>query len=52
MFKSRISRRIEYDFQKSCVTGPWDPKDSVSEKKYFKKFHACVPLKNILALKL
>jgi len=34
--------RIEYDFQKSRVTGPWDHKDSVSE--YFKKFHACVPL--------
>ncbi len=36
--------RIEYDFQKSRVTGSWDHKDSVSAKKYFKKFHACVPL--------
>ncbi len=25
--------RIECDFQKSCVTGPWDHKDSVSAKK-------------------
>ncbi len=25
--------RIKYDFQKSCVTGPWDHKDSVSAKK-------------------
>jgi hypothetical protein len=32
--------RIEYDFQKSRVTGPWDHKVSVSAKK----FHACVPL--------
>ncbi len=36
--------RIEYDFRKSLVTGPWDHKDSVSAKKYIKKFHACVPL--------
>jgi hypothetical protein len=36
--------RIEYDFQKSRVTGPWDHKDSVSAKKAIKKFHACVPL--------
>ncbi len=39
--------RIEYDFQKSCVTGPWDHKDLVSAKKFKKKFHACVPLKRI-----
>ncbi len=38
--------RIEYDFQKSCVTGPWDYKGSVSAKKVLKKFHACVPLNN------
>jgi hypothetical protein len=36
--------RIEYDFQKSRVTGSWDHKDSVSAKKVFKKIHACVPL--------
>jgi hypothetical protein len=30
--------RIEYDFQKSRVTGPWDHKDSVSAKKYTKNF--------------
>ncbi len=28
--------RIEYDFQKSHVTGPWDHKDSVSAKKCLK----------------
>jgi hypothetical protein len=36
--------RIEYDFQKSRVTGHWDHKDSVSAKKVKKIFHACVPL--------
>jgi hypothetical protein len=36
--------RIEYDFQKSRVTGPWDHMVSVSAKKVKKKFHACVPL--------
>jgi hypothetical protein len=37
--------RIEYDFQKSRVTDPWDHKVSVSAKKVKKKkFHACVPL--------
>jgi hypothetical protein len=36
--------QIEYHFQKSCVTGPWDHKVSVSAKKSKKKFHACVPL--------
>ena len=36
--------RIEYDFQKSRVTGPWDHKVLVSAKKGKKKFHACVPL--------
>jgi hypothetical protein len=36
--------RIEYDFQKSRVTGPWDHERSVSAKKVKKKFHACVPL--------
>ncbi len=36
--------RIEYDFQKSRVTGPWDHKDSVSAKMSTKKIPACVPL--------
>jgi hypothetical protein len=36
--------RIEYDFQKSRVTGPRDHEDSVSAKKPKKTFHACVPL--------
>jgi hypothetical protein len=41
--------RIEYDFQKSCVTGPWDHKNSVSAKKVKKKqFHACAPLRKHL----
>ncbi len=35
--------RIEYDFQKSLVTGPWDHMVFVSAKKV-KKCHACVPL--------
>jgi hypothetical protein len=39
--------RIEYDFQKSCVTGPWDHKVSVSTNKSTNKFHACVPLKGL-----
>jgi hypothetical protein len=29
--------RIEYDFQKSCVAGPWDHKVSVSAKNVSKK---------------
>jgi hypothetical protein len=37
---------MEYDFEKSHVTGPWDHKVSVSAKKVKKKFHACVPLKH------
>jgi hypothetical protein len=36
--------RIEYDFQKSRVTGSWDHKVSVSAKKFKKIFHTCVPL--------
>jgi hypothetical protein len=36
--------RIDYNFQKSRVTGLWDQKDSVSAKKVFKKIHDCVPL--------
>jgi hypothetical protein len=37
--------RIEYDFKKSRVTGPWDHMVSVSAKKVKKKKnHACVPL--------
>jgi hypothetical protein len=42
--------RIEYDFQKSRVTGPWDHMVSVSAKKVYKKFHACVPLTSRLSL--
>jgi hypothetical protein len=38
---------IEYDFQKSRVTGPWDHMVSVSAKKV-KKIHACVPLSNLI----
>jgi hypothetical protein len=38
--------RIEYDFQKSRVTGPWDLMVSFSAKKVYKKFHDCVPLNN------
>jgi hypothetical protein len=30
--------RIQYDLQKSCVTGPWDHKVSVSAKKVLKHF--------------
>jgi hypothetical protein len=37
--------KIEFDFQKSRVTGPWDHKVSVSAKKVKTKFHACLPLK-------
>jgi hypothetical protein len=36
--------RIDYDFQKSRVTGSSDHMVSVSAKKFKKKFHACVPL--------
>ncbi len=42
MFKSRIPQPIEYVVQKSRVTGPWDPKDSVSAKKCLKNFQPCV----------
>jgi hypothetical protein len=41
--------RIEYDFQKSRVTGSWDHKDSVSAKKVFKK-NSCLCTFNILVL--
>jgi hypothetical protein len=37
MFKHEYLGRIEYDFQKSRVTGPWDYKVSVSAKKVKKK---------------
>ncbi len=36
--------RIEDDFQKSRVTGPWDHKVRFLQKKSKQKFHACVPL--------
>ncbi len=42
--KVKYLGRIEYDCQKSCVSGPWDHKVSASPKKGKKKFHACVPL--------
>jgi hypothetical protein len=35
--KAEYLGRIEYDFQKSRVTGPWDHMVSVSAKKVFKK---------------
>jgi hypothetical protein len=41
--------RIEYDFQKSCVTGPWNHMVSVSAKNSKQKFHACVPFKGTVA---
>ena len=37
MFKVEYLSRIEYEFQKSRVTGPWDHKDSVSAEKVKKK---------------
>ncbi len=37
--------RIEYDFQKSRVTGPWDHKDSVSAKKVKKKISSLCTFK-------
>jgi hypothetical protein len=40
--------RIEYDFQKSCVTGRWDHMVLVSAKKVKKKIQACVPLRRVL----
>ncbi len=43
--KVKYLGRIEYKFQKSRVTGPWDHEVSVSAKKVKKKFHACVPLR-------
>jgi hypothetical protein len=38
--------RIEYDFQKFRVTGPWDHKDLVSAKKINKKI-SCLCTFNI-----
>ncbi len=43
--KVEYLRRIEYGFQKSRVTGPWDHMVSVSAKKEEKKLYACVPLR-------
>ncbi len=37
-FKVEYLGRIEYDFQKTRVTGPWDHKVSISAKKVKKKF--------------
>jgi hypothetical protein len=36
MYKSQYVGQIEYDFQKSHITGSWDHKVSVSAKKYKK----------------
>jgi hypothetical protein len=47
MFKVEYLGRIEYDFQKSGVTGPWDHKDSVSAKKVFKKISCLFTFKGI-----
>jgi hypothetical protein len=30
--ESEYLGQIDYDFQKSCVTGPWEHKDSLSDK--------------------
>ncbi len=48
--KVKYLSRIEYDFQKSCVTGPGDHMVLVSAKKVKKKIHACVPLKAMLLM--
>jgi hypothetical protein len=37
MFKEKYLGRINYDYQKSRVTGPLVHKDLVSEKKYLTK---------------
>jgi hypothetical protein len=42
--------RIEYDFQKSRVTGPWDHKLSVSAKKVKKKFSCLCTFNKIFLL--
>ncbi len=39
--------RIEYDYQKTHVTGPWNHKDSVSAKTVFKKISFLCTFKNI-----
>ena len=49
--KGEYLGRIEYDFQKSRVTGPWDHMVSVSAKKVKKKIHSCVPLSIGLAIR-
>jgi hypothetical protein len=38
-------RGIEFDYQKSGVTGPWDHKDSVSAKKSKKKISCLCALR-------
>jgi hypothetical protein len=43
--------RIEYEFKKSRVTGPWDHKDSVSAKKVFKKI-SCLCTFNITKIRI
>jgi hypothetical protein len=41
---------MEYDFQKSRVTGSWDHKDSVSAKKVKKKISCLCTFKRMLSL--
>jgi hypothetical protein len=43
--------RIEYDFEKSSVTGSWDHKDLVSVKKVFEK-NSCLCTFNYLVFVL
>ncbi len=43
--------RIEDDFQKSRVTGPWDHKDSVSAKKVKKKISCLCTFKGTMFCK-
>jgi hypothetical protein len=40
--KGEYLSRIEYDFKKPHVTGPYDHKHSVYAKKSTKKVHDCV----------
>jgi hypothetical protein len=42
--------RIEYDFQKTRVTGPWDHKVSVSAKKVIKKNFMLVYLEPMVTI--
>ncbi len=48
--KVKYLGQIEYNFQKSRVTGPWDHKDSVSAKKVKKKISCLCTFKGTVAL--